>query len=40
MGKPNASDEELIEALKRSNAWEFVEKQPEGINTHVGSSGN
>jgi len=26
MGKPNASDEELIEALKRSNAWEFVEK--------------
>jgi len=24
MGKPNATDDEIIESLKMSNAWEFV----------------
>jgi subfamily B ATP-binding cassette protein MsbA len=36
----NASDEELIEALKIANAWEFVETLPEGIDTNIGDSGN
>ena len=36
----NASDEEIIEALKIANAWEFVETLPEGINTNIGDSGN
>ena len=24
MGRPNASDDEVISALKKTNAWEFV----------------
>lgn len=35
-----ASDEEIIDALKVANAWEFVETLPEGINTNIGDSGN
>ena len=34
------SDEEIIEALKVANAWEFVSKLPDGIYTNVGDSGN
>jgi subfamily B ATP-binding cassette protein MsbA len=40
MGKPDATDEQIIEALKMSNAWEFVKDQPDGINTFVGAGGN
>jgi subfamily B ATP-binding cassette protein MsbA len=40
MGKPDATDEEIIEALKKTNAWEFVSTYPDGINTNVGSSGS
>ena len=40
MGKPDATDEEIINALQKTNAWEFVSRYPEGINTLVGSSGN
>ena len=40
IGKPNASDQEVIEALKTANAWEFVKDLPEGIETNVGDSGN
>ncbi|MDT0556805.1 ABC transporter ATP-binding protein [Patiriisocius hiemis] len=36
----NATEEEIIEALKIANAWEFVSQLPEGINTNVGDSGN
>lgn len=35
-----ATDEEIIDALKVANAWEFVETLPEGINTNIGDSGN
>ena len=34
------SDEEIIEALKVANAWEFVSNLPDGIHTNVGDSGN
>jgi ABC-type multidrug transport system fused ATPase/permease subunit len=40
MGKPDATDDEIIDALKKTNAWEFVGKYPEGIDTPVGSSGS
>ena len=35
MGKPDASDEEITEALKTAQAYEFIEKLPEGINAPV-----
>jgi len=28
IGKPDATDEEIIEALKKTNAWEFVKEYP------------
>lgn len=40
LGKENASDEEVIEALKIANAWEFVKDLPNGIDTNIGDSGN
>lgn len=33
--KQNATDEEIIEALKLACAWDFVKKLPEGINSMV-----
>ena len=39
MVKEDATDEEIIEALKISCAWEFVEKLPETINSSVGERG-
>lgn len=40
IGKENATDEEITEALKIANAWEFVKDLPEGIYTNIGDSGN
>ncbi|WP_370478252.1 ABC transporter ATP-binding protein [Tamlana flava] len=40
LGNNNASVEEIIEALKVANAWEFVKDLPEGIETNIGDSGN
>ncbi|MBD0825099.1 ABC transporter ATP-binding protein [Aestuariibaculum marinum] len=40
LGKDNASDEAIIDALKVANAWEFVKELPEGIDTNIGDSGN
>ena len=40
VAKENASDEEIIDALRIANAWEFVETLPQGINTNIGDSGN
>lgn len=40
LGKENATDSEIIEALKIANAWEFVKDLPNGINTNIGDSGN
>ena len=39
IGKPNATDEEIIEALKVANAYEFVSTLPNGINTNIGDAG-
>lgn len=37
--KEDATDEEIIEAMKVACAWEFVEKLPGGINSSVGERG-
>ncbi|MBR9920961.1 MAG: ATP-binding cassette domain-containing protein [Bacteroidetes bacterium] len=38
-GKPGASEEELIEAASKANAWEFIQEFPEGLDTIVGERG-
>src|SRR5690606_28075436 len=40
LGKDHATDEEIIEALKIANAWEFVRNLPKGLETNIGDSGN
>ncbi|GAB4157278.1 MAG: ABC transporter ATP-binding protein [Winogradskyella sp.] len=40
LGKEDATDDEIIDALKIANAWEFVKDLPQGINTNIGDSGN
>mgnify|MGYP003638506875 FL=1 len=37
--KPDASDEELLQAAKQANALEFIDKFPEGLDTLVGERG-
>ncbi|PAV28139.1 multidrug ABC transporter ATP-binding protein [Virgibacillus profundi] len=39
MGKPDASDEEVIAAAKAANAHDFVENLPYGYDTQVGERG-
>ncbi|UJH91990.1 ABC transporter ATP-binding protein/permease [Antarcticibacterium sp. 1MA-6-2] len=40
LGKPGATEEEITEALKVANAWEFVKDLPLGLETNIGDSGN
>ena len=40
LGKLDATDDEIIEALKIANALEFVKELPLGIYTNIGDSGN
>ena len=40
LGKSDATDDEIIEALKIANAFEFVNELPNGIHTNIGDSGN
>lgn len=37
--KPGASDDEIIAAAKKANAWQFISKFPEGLDTKVGERG-
>lgn len=39
MVKENATEEEMIDALKISCAWDFVEHMPDGINSNIGERG-
>lgn len=39
IGKPEATDEEIIEALKVANAYEFVKDLPNGVDTNIGDAG-
>lgn len=38
-GQPDSNEEEIIEAAKKANAWEFIEKFPNGLDTEVGDRG-
>ncbi|MCY7330559.1 MAG: ATP-binding cassette domain-containing protein, partial [Saprospiraceae bacterium] len=38
-GKPNATEEEIIEAARQANAWDFIRTFPEGLETVVGERG-
>ncbi len=38
-GKPDASEDEIIEASKNANAWEFISSFPDGLQTLVGDRG-
>lgn len=40
LGKQDATDEEVIDALKIANAYEFVKDLPNGIHTNIGDSGD
>lgn len=37
--KPDASEEDMIEALKKANIWDFISSQEKGIDTEVGNRG-
>lgn len=39
LAKPDATEEEMIEALKTACAWDFVQKDPKGIYGTVGERG-
>ncbi len=38
-GKPNATEEEIINAAKNANAHEFIMELPDGYNTNIGQRG-
>jgi ABC-type multidrug transport system fused ATPase/permease subunit len=38
-GNPNATEEEVIEAAKQANAWEFIDTFPNKLETEVGDRG-
>jgi subfamily B ATP-binding cassette protein MsbA len=38
-GKPEATNDEIIRAAHTANAWEFVERLPQGLDTVVGERG-
>lgn len=38
-GRIGASDQEVIDAIKLANAWEFVEHMPGNIHAHIGDRG-
>lgn len=37
--KPDATEKAMVEALKKANIWDFIEKQEKGIDTEVGNRG-
>ncbi|MCB0707246.1 MAG: ATP-binding cassette domain-containing protein [Saprospiraceae bacterium] len=38
-GRPESTEADIIEASKKANAWEFIRKFPEGLDTVVGERG-
>jgi ABC-type multidrug transport system fused ATPase/permease subunit len=38
-GKLNAAEDEIIDAVKKANAWQFISQFPEGLDTIVGERG-
>lgn len=40
LGKPDASENEIVEAAKISNSYEFIKELPDGFDTNIGDSGD
>ena len=40
MGRLNVTDDEIKEALKQANAYDFIEKLPNKLDTNVGTGGS
>ena len=40
LGKEDATDKEIFEALQKAEALEFIQHLKEGLNTYVGSGGS
>jgi len=38
-GDPNASDDMIVNAAKKSNSWEFISSFPDGLDTVIGERG-
>ena len=38
--KPDATEEEIIHALKLACAWDFIKRHPDGINGKIGERGS
>jgi subfamily B ATP-binding cassette protein MsbA len=38
-GRPDATEEQIIEAARAAYAWEFIERLPQGLETFVGENG-
>ena len=39
MGRPNATEDEIIEAAKQAHAHSFIKRLPKGYDTHIGENG-
>ena len=39
LGKPDATDQEILRAAQVANAMEFIERLPEGFDTNIGDAG-
>jgi ABC-type multidrug transport system fused ATPase/permease subunit len=39
LGYPEATEDEMINALKKANAYDFLMKHEDGIDLHVGNAG-
>ena len=37
--RPDATEEQMIEACRKANIWDFISRQPEGLDTMVGNRG-
>ena len=38
-GRPDATEEQIIEAARAAYAWEFIQRLPQGLDTFVGENG-
>jgi len=39
LGRKECTDEEIIKACKEANAWDFIQRLPKQLDTHVGEGG-
>lgn len=40
IGRPSATEDEMIDAAKQACAWEFIQKLPDGLLTSIGEGGH